>query len=276
MSDFLERDSKYQEQSTTASDGYTRIYWMNGEPRDGTPGRFWANPDQLVEAGISFEKPWKVVNHTFSDGNKKDIAVATALHIAPICWRQQTYTRDATGQITGWVTERTRGKMQPGQSVFFEMLCLVEGLNSPVVLSAKAIKTSMAWLADILPAYRKMRDEIKKSRNGRSVPPWWFWLAIRSELGPDKKPVYDKTPQGKAITPPRWIVPGDITQRDTWAAMYVGNEWADIGEEWYDNGGADWATCLISDTYAGATPEATEAGRNVPVAIDDTNNDIPF
>jgi hypothetical protein len=272
MTDFMDRESAYQEQSGGAGDGYTRIYWMNGEPRDKTPGRFWTYPDKLIDAGISFDKPWKLITHTFSDGNSKDILVTPALHIAPVCWKQQTFIRDATGGVAGWVTERSFGKkMEAGQSVYFEMLTIAEGLSLPVVFSTKGIKTSMAFLADILPEYRKMRDEIKKSRGGKVVPPWWFWLAIRSDLDTNKQPSYEKTPQGKAVTPPRWIQAGDVTQRETWKAMYVGHDRADEGETTYQEA-AEWVKRLISEGYSTQAEEAP-AGRNVPQPI---TEDVPF
>lgn len=271
--DFINQPTAYQEQNATNSDGYGRVWWMNGEPRDGTPGRFWLNPDAMADLGIAFEKPWKVIEHTFSDGNKKQIAVAAALHVAPICWRQQTYIRNDTGGVAGWVTTRSRGKLEAGQSVYFEMLCILEGLNTPVVFSTKQVKTSMAWLADILPDYRKLRDVIKAARNGQAVPPWWFWLAIRSEIGTDKKPVYEKT-QGRAVTPPKWIKPADLDNRDTWKAMYVGAEIADWGEQAYTHGGLEWAQRLISETYSATEPQAASNGRNVPQEISEA--DIPF
>lgn len=272
MSDFADRQTEYTEQSGGgASDGYTRIWWLNGEARDNTPGRFWTMPDNLADAGISFDKPWKMINHTFKDGAKKDILVAAALRIAPICWRQQNFVKDASGGVESWIAERKRGKLPEGQGVAFEMLALVEGLSEPVVINTKGITTSMAWLVEILPEYRKLRDEVKKSRGTASdIPPWWFWLAIRSELDADKKPVYRKTP-GTPVTPPLWIH-GDITSRDTWKAMYVGNDNADAGDRaYFQDGGREWAQRLIGD---GAAPAAVPAGRNVPQPVEEDG--VPF
>lgn len=272
--DFMERESTYQEQSGGSSDGYARIYWMNGVPREKTPGRFWTFPDRMEELGIVIEKPWKAVDHTFSDGNSKAIQVAPALRIAPVCWRQQNFMKDATGGVDSWLEPGKRGKFSPNEGVYLEMLAIVEGLNVPVVFSAKGTKTVMAWLAKILPDYRKMRDEIKKTRGGRSVPPWWFWLAIRSDMDEKKQPVYEKTTGNNFVTPPIWVQSGDILNRDTWKAMYVGNDWADIGETAY-NDAADWVVTPISAGYTmPAAPEPPR--RNVPQPIDETDASLPF
>jgi hypothetical protein len=272
--DFMDKDTQYEEQSGGTSDGYARIYWMNGTPRDKTPGRFWAFPDWLVDAGVSFGAPWKQADHTFSDGNSKPIVAASALHVAPICWRQQNFLKDDSGGVASWLPLGKRGKFGPDEGVCLEMLCLVEGLSEPVVLSAKSIKTAMAWLATILPEYRKLRDAVKQSRGGKAVPPWWFWLAIRSAIDPQtKQPIYEKT-IGTMVTPPTWVLPGDLASRETWKAMYVGNDMADIGEAAYA-AARDWARQAIGDSRQPAETAAAPAGRNVPQPIED-DGDMPF
>ena len=99
---------------------------------------------------------------------------ARALRLAPICWRQQNFIKDDEGCVATWLEPGKRGKFGPGEAVFFEMLAIVEGLSEPVVFSTKSIKAAMAFLANILPDYRKVRDAIKAERGGRAVPPWWF------------------------------------------------------------------------------------------------------
>lgn len=265
--DFMDKETTYQEQSGGTSDGYARIYWMNGAPRDKTPGRFWAFPDWLDEAGVTVDKPWKTVDHTFSDGNTKAIVATSALNIAPICWRQQNFIKDDNGNVAEWLPMGKRGKFGPDESVCFEMLCFAEGVSDPVVFSAKGIKTAMAWLARILPDYRKMREAVKQSRGGKVVPPWWFWLRVRSAIdATTKQPTYEKT-VGAMVTPPLWIPQGDITSRETWKAMYVGNDLADVGEVTYQNA-VTWAQQAIGDSRQLAeTPAPT--GHNVPQPIED-------
>ena len=270
--DFMDKETSYQEQSGGTSDGYARIYWMNGAPRDKTPGRFWAFPEWLEESGVSVGEPWKAVDHTFSDGNSKSIVVAPALRVAPICWRQQNFIKDDSGGVAEWLPLGKRGKFGPDEAVFFEMLCMVEGIDVPVVFSAKGIKTAMAWLASILPEYRKMRDTVKQSRGGKVVPPWWFWLNIRSERDAKNQPVYEKT-VGAMVTPPIWVPQGDIVSRDTWKAMYVGNDLADAGEQAYQDA-AEWARQAIGDSRQPV--DAAPSYKNAPQPIEDDGSDIPF
>lgn len=276
MTDFSEQESQYTEQSSGTSDGYARIYWMNGEPRVKTPGRFWAFPDRLAEAGITVGAPWsEPQKHAFKDGNEKPLHFARALRLAPICWRQQNFIKDDEGGVATWLEPGKRGKFGPGEAVFFEMLAIVEGLSEPVVFSTKSIKAAMAFLANILPDYRKVRDAIKAERGGRAVPPWWFWLAIRSAVDPQtKEPVYEKT-SGSMVTPPIWVMPPNLESRETWKTMYVGSDLAAVGEAaWL--AARDWASRPISEGFSaqGAEEAAPAGGRNVPQAVTDAN--LPF
>ena len=121
---------------------------------------------------------------------------------------------DASGNVEAWLPAGKRGKFAPGEGVYFEMLTFVEGSTEAMVLSAKGTKTAMAWLASILPDYRKMRDDIRQNRGGKHVPPWWFWLAIRGALDAQKKPVYEKTLGNSYVTAPTWVH-DDLSSRDT-------------------------------------------------------------
>ena len=267
--DFLPQDGHYEEQTGGAGDGFPRIYWMNGVARDKTPGWFWMTDDRRVSADLTFGDEWKSRDHSFEGGGNDTIWYTPALYVAPIAWRQQTYIGSEGSQVERWITGRRFGKFADGERMAFEGLALVKGIEQPVVLGTKATKTSMAWLTDILPAYKKLRDEVRKTRNGAAVPPWWFWLAIRSARDPKGGPVYEKT-KGRMVTPPIWIAPEDITSREAWKAIYVGNEIAAQGQTIYDSVGRDWATQPIGDSDA-----PMPAGRNVPQAIEE-DAEIPF
>ena len=142
--EFLPTDSVYQEPSNGSNDGYARLYWMNGEPRLQTPGRFWTFPERMDEASIQLESPWKSIEHTFSDGAQKTLLASPALHLAPICWRQQNFLKDASGNVDSWLPAGKRGKFAPGEGVYFEMLTFVEGSTEAMVFSAKGTKTAMS------------------------------------------------------------------------------------------------------------------------------------
>lgn len=274
--DYLPTQTQYEEQQTSGGDGLTRMYWMNGEPRDKSPGRFWMDADRADSAGLSvLPKPWQAIEHTFKRGETASLYVAPALYIAPICWRQQNFIKNASGGVETWIEERKFAKLAPNEGIAFELLCLVQGIDQPMVLSLKSTKASMAWAANILKDYKSMRDEIKKSRGGSVVPPWWFWLAVRSAVNEkDKKPIYE-TVNGSVITPPTWVTPGDIHARETWKAMYVGNDLAALGESVYLETGKAWAAKRISEGYS-AQPDATPepSGRNVPQPY--TEDEAPF
>jgi hypothetical protein len=273
MSDYPQ--TSYEEQSTSSGDGITRMYWMNGEPRDKTPGRFWMDQERVANAGIT-EAPtgWKAINHTFRRGESADLYVAAGLRIAPIVWRQQNYYKDGSGGVEGWIADRKFGKLASNEGIAAEILCLVQGIDQPMVLRLNSTKASMAWMATILPAYKKMRDAVRKSRNGAPVPPWWFWLAVRSAVKAEEDgkatPVYEKV-NGSVVTPPIWVAPEDTADREAWKALYVGNDLANQGEAIYLETGREWATKRIGDGYS-AQPEPE--GRNVPQPV--SESDIPF
>lgn len=273
--DYLPTETAYEEQTTGGGDGLPRFYWMNGEPRDKSPGRFWMDAERAESAGlVDLPKPWVLVEHTFKRGETANLYVSPALYIAPISWRQQNFMKNASGGVETWIEERKFAKLAPNEGIAFELFCLVQGIEQPMVLSLKSTKASMAWAANILPEYSKLRTEIKKSRTGQVIPPWWFWLAIRSAIGDkDKKPVYE-TINGSVITPPIWVAPDNLHDRATWKSMYVGTEIAAAGEAAYVETGKAWAAKRISEGYS-AQPDAPAAnGRNVPQAY--TEDEAPF
>lgn len=274
--DFLPTETQYEEQNTRSGDGLLRFYWMNGDPRLKTGGRFWMNVDDVTSANIVLPNPWKVVNNTFKNGDSDDIYVSPALHIAPIVWRQQNFIKNASGGVESWIEEKKFGKLGQNEGIAFEMLCLVQGIEQPVVMSLRSTKASMAFAANILPDYKKMRDEVKKSRGAQVVPPYWFWLAVRAAIKPDKSPVYE-TVNGSIITPLVWVAPENhLTDRTAWKSMYVGSELANRGEFIYLDIGKAWAAKRIGEGYS-AQPEAVEpAGRNVPQAYAEDENGMPF
>lgn len=274
MSDYPQ--TSYEEQSTSTGDGLTRMYWMNGEPRDRTPGRFWMDQERVANAGITAApEGWQATPHTFKRGESADLYVASALWIAPIVWRQQNYYKDASGGVESWIPDRKFGKLAQNEGIAAEVLCLVQGIDQPMVLRLNSTKASMAWVANILPDYKKMRDAVRKSREGAVVPPWWFWLAVRSAMKTEKNgqttPIYE-TVNGSVITPPIWVAPDDITDRAAWKALYVGNDLANQGEAIYLETGKEWAAKRIGDGYA-AQPESELKNAPQPVESD---RDLPF
>lgn len=277
MTNFWEQGAEYDEQTAGRGDGLTRVYWMNGEPRDKTPGRFWVAQNRIVDQGIELGEPWKVQSHTFRGGDTNDLYFASALYLAPICWKQQNYKGDGQGGVAEWIEGRKFSKLEAGESIAYEMLCLMQGFGSqPVVLSTKGTKTSMAFAAKILPDFKKLRDAVKKARSGAVVPPWWFWLAIRSERDAKGGIVYEKT-KGTQVTPPIWVMPENLEDREVWTKLYVGNELAAIGQQVYSEIGKEWAQRPISDGYA-PREDAAAVGvenRNVPKPIE-SDDDMPF
>lgn len=273
--DFLPTETAYEEQSTRNGDGLLRIYWMNGNPQLKTGGRFWMNIDHVTTANLVLPKTWKVVEHTFKSGDTDDIYASPALHMAAIAWRQQNFIKNGSGGFESWVEEKKFGKLGASEGIAFELLCLVQDIEQPLVLSLKSTKASMAFAANILPAYKKMRDEVKKSRTGNTIPPWWFWLAIRAAIKADKTPVYEMI-NGSPVTVPTWIAPDNyLTDRASWKTMFVGNDLAAQGESVYLETGKAWAAKRISEG-SGAQPATTPepAGRNVPQAY--TEDEAPF
>lgn len=274
--DFLPTETQYEEQTANSGDGLLRMYWMNGVPQLKSGGRFWMNAERVESAGLVLPTPWKVVNNTFKSGEAEDIYASPALHLAPIVWRQQNFMKNASGGVESWIEEKKFGKLGTNEGIAFELLCLVQGIDQPLVLSLKSTKASMAFAANILPDYGKMRTEVKKSRTGTTISPWWFWLAIRAAIKPDKTPAYE-TVNGSVITPPTWIAPENyLTDRAAWKAMYVGAELAALGEFVYLDTGKAWAAKRISEGYSAQPDIASVAGgRNVPQAYSE-DDQVPF
>lgn len=273
----LPTETAYEEQQSNTGDGLFRMYWLNGNPQLKTGGRFWIGTDKAEAAELTLPAPWSVVSHTFKRGATSDIWVADELKIAPISWRQQNFWKNEDGGVESWIEEKRFGKLEQNEGIAFELLCLVQGVDIPMVLSVKSSKASMAWAANILPDYRKMRDAVKKSRGAKVIPPWWFWLTVRAPvIGKDKKPHYEVV-KGSTITPMTWIVADDyLENRETWKSMYVGADVAAMGERVYVDTGKAWATKRISEGYTiHADQDAPETnGRNVPQAY--TEDEAPF
>lgn len=274
MSDFMtdaqEYTTTYQETSRE-SDGLLRIQWRNGQPAASTPGHFFVEADRLEALGMEAPaEPWKPFTAVFANGDSKDGYRCDAAKLQIIGVRQQDATRDADGRLTFLTQRSDRNNRPDGWTVVVEMLCGIEGFDTPVVIRSRTIKTSMALIIEI---YSKMRDLRRDAGKlaGKALPPWFFFAPVAGAKDAKGKVVYEKT-KGAMVTPPRLVLPAG-EGRDLYNALYVGREFVQWGEAAYQER-ADWLKEPIGVSEAPPVVVPALSGKNVPQPIEDDG--VPF
>lgn len=236
--------AKWVDETTTAyteedrgGDGLMRIFWFNGDQKMGTRGVFFVSADRAAEHGVVPAGRWQRVTRRFSSGNEDTGFETPMLKMAIMHVRKADVTIDAEGAMQ-YIARPSRYEQRPANwSLHVEVLAHVEGIDPPVVLSAKRVKTSMALLELLNVLRREIIDPIKREAR-KPIPPYWFWAAIGGAVNERNLPVYEKT-KGAPVTPPTlYLPPGTPRERGT--AMFVGSAMAQKGEEAYAQY-AEWA-----------------------------------
>lgn len=191
--------------------GLGTFYWLHGTNKGGAkaPGAFYVKDTEVADVPAS---PWQN-DARFEDEGEVGFS-ATELKIAPIVWRSQWYmpSEDRQGP-KNWLVG-----YEDGASKQLDLICLVEGIADPMVLSASGANKSGAFL-DILSQYRRGLLHRATLKAKRGVPPWAYWLPIANKRTADGKTIFDPVKDrsgkdtGAVVTPPALYLPADAIDR---------------------------------------------------------------
>lgn len=257
--------SAYTEEER-GGDGLLRAYWFNGDQKMGTRGVFFIPAERAAEHGVVPAGRWQRVNRRFSSGNEEQGFECPLLKLAVVHVRKADVVFDPSGMMQ-YIARPGRNEMRPsGWSLHVEVLAHVEGIDAPIVVSAKRVKASLALLDVLKTLAREVLDPIKRESR-KPIPPYWFWAAVGGAVNDRNLPVYEKT-KGAPVTPPTlFLPPGTARERGT--AMWVGAEMAQRGEAAYVEY-AEWARAPLGG-QAESPPPSVNTPR--PLGADEFNAD---
>lgn len=264
-----------------------RMYWHNGEQSKAgdTPGDFYISANDLTDEPGA---PWQPKQRFKGE----DGYVTETLHIAPILVREQPYRviKGINGAKDTWVWNL--GRWQPGERIYTEVLCFVDGIAGPVNLIVKGLTgkafTGRGTILSLGLAFRREAERIAK----KPLPPWAFWLPVSTKryanavLERNKTihavgdVMFEDTGHGSSVTPPALYLPdGDTAARI--AALFVGADTYRLGFEIKERFAA-WAEEKRTNDDAPSEEAMYEAatlpavGRNVPQPIGEGEEILPF
>lgn len=252
--------------------GLGTCYWLHGSNKGGakTNGVLYVKDTEIADTP---DAPW-AADSRYEDQEQPEFGFsASAVKIAPIIWHSQWYMpeRDEEGQPA-----RRKGPKkwimgyETGAQKHLDLICLVEGLSEPMVISADGQNKCGAFL-DILSKYRNglMRQAGMRARKSgrRAPPPWAYWLPIANKKTADGKTDYQKVivngqDKGSVVTPPALFLPADaiesllVTPEQFRAAADIYFSFMEWSREQY----------VYTDQPA---PPQLASGRNVPQPIDE-------
>lgn len=256
MSNFEELGTfEYEVHQDQQGDGLPRIWWHHGDRKAKTPGSFYTRSEDWVG---DLPAPWTADDRF--DGETG--WAATVLKILPITYRNQPFRRIEQG---GKTRREYVARWEQGMSIHTELLCLVEGLEGPVVWSMKGMTgAAVTGKGGIFPQARQALIGPAEKALKKKVPMHAFWLPIGQRLK-DGKPDYVTLEQGSVITPPALRMP-DLDGRDLLNALYAGKatiEYAGELREQYEGWRHERRSAEPMDEVAPAP-----VGRNVPQPVD--------
>lgn len=216
-----------------------RIYWRNGKlVKDGSrvilnrPGMFYVAADHLKQTPSG---PWEASSLYDEDGYQ-----AESLSLAIIGYRQQAFLADRSGDQVqySWLSE-----YQPGAQFYSEALCLVAGIEEPVVWALKgSTGKDVLGKGGLLQTFRK--DVVREGERvaGQKLPDFTFWLRLQTQYDSKGNVVHRDTGYGNTTTPPTLILPDAITP-DALEEMFIGDTLyrraAAVYQEYKDSGWFD-------------------------------------
>jgi hypothetical protein len=233
-----------------------RFIWLHGVKQARTSGVFYAK-----ESEFSTEPPapWGLDNRF---DNERGYS-ASELRIAIIGTRTQWFVPGVDGKAPTYL-----GHYEAGAKKHLEVLCLVDGLDDPMVFSASGMNKAKP-MQDIIKAYNdgllKQASRIAK----RGLPPWSFWLPIKNKVTAEGKTAYIEAADsagktyGSVVTPPALYLPGDAME-----TLFVGADALRRGADVRDTY-ASWfeARRLPPQVLEGEVLPALPAPRNTPQEI---------
>jgi hypothetical protein len=235
--------------------GPSRIGWRNGDRKARTPGKFYTSANQYTTEPTD---PWQSSDmYTDEEGYETSL-----LRVAIIGVRAQWFRMDGDTRI--WLQGYEQGARK-----FTEILCFAEGIDEPVVWSAKGL-TGMAITnkGGIIPTYSNgLLREAKRLAGRKDLPLWSFWLPIATKIDNRGQVVYESTGYGNnVVTPPALHLPHDDHATNI-EVLYVGNELV----KWGDELRAEYGTWLTMQR--GNTSHQTEEQNETASASADTDNE---
>lgn len=210
-------DGELPEQTGT---GLGTCYWLHGSNKGGakTPGVLYVKDTEIADIPSD---PWQNDGRYEDQENPERGFSAAMVRIAPIIWHAQWYMPERSEDDQ---PRRRRGPKrwiqgyQDGAQKHLDLICLVEGLSDPMVISADGQNKCGAFL-DILSKYRNglLRQATMRARKSgrRAPPPWSYWLPVANKRTPDGKTDYVKVydgagkETGAVVTPPALFLPPD-------------------------------------------------------------------
>lgn len=181
-----------------------RIIWLHGVKQAKTPGVFYAKASEFADVPPA---PWQVDTRFDNEAGFS----TPELRLAVIGWRQQWFIPGVDGQPPQYLTTYEQGAKKN-----VEVLCLIDGLDDPMVLSASGMNKAKPIL-DLIRAYEEGLLKQANRIARKALPRWTFWLTIRNREK-DGKPEYieAKDSSGKAygsiVTPPALYLPDDAME----------------------------------------------------------------
>jgi hypothetical protein len=216
-------DSYEGEVPESAGTGLGTFYWLHGTNKGGakTNGVFYIKDTELAEPPAA---PWQA-DERYEDQTEPEYGYSTALlRIAPIIWHSQWYMpeRDEDGeQVRRKGPRDWRDHYESGMQKHTDLICLVEGIDDPLVLSADG-KYKSGALIDIIRMYRNgllRKADFQARKRGKRAVPWMFWLPIAQKKRADGTAEYvdvidPKTGKktGSVVTPPTLYLPPDAIE----------------------------------------------------------------
>ena len=259
--------------------GLGTFYWLHGTNKGGakTPGVFYVKDSELPDPP---EAPWQPDARYEDQAEPERGYSAALLKIAPIVWHSQWYMpeRDEDGEQV-----RRKGPRdwingyKDGAQKHTDLICLVEGIADPLVLSADG-KYKSGALMDIIRMYRNgllRKADFRARKRGKRAVPWMFWLPIGQRKRTDGSTDYVKVinpktgkETGSTATPPTLYLPVDTD------SLLVTEEQLRLGGEIF-SAFLEWSRELrqprdvTEASYTVSAAPQLPAGRNVPIDEDE-------
>lgn len=257
-----------------AGTGLGTFYWLHGTNQGGakTAGVFYIKDTELAEPPAA---PWQSDSRYEDQAEPERGYSAALLKIAPIVWHSQWHMPEhgEDGEQMrrkapkNWISAYERGAQK-----HTDIICLVEGTDDPLVLSADGKYKSGAF-TDIIRMYRNgllRKADFQARKRGKRAVPWMFWLPIAQKKRADGSADYVKVidpktgkETGSVVTPPTLYLPADATE-----SLLVSPEQLKLGGEIFA-AFLQWSRELRQPPETAYGHPQLPPGRNVPQQIDE-------
>lgn len=205
-------------------DPFVHGQWHNGNPQLKTFGALII-PTKNLPDNLSplFLKVWKKDDVVFSTGAIEPCYIATEPLISMVLKRFTWFLMDAQ---TRTQTYYTYNEFKPGMRGKLHALCGVLGLDEPVVFTFTG-EASKAFNNEYKLFKQRVVDPLNKVRSERPIPPFLFWMKLKSgpyvTVGDVRK---------STVTRPTIVLPDVITE-EYLTKIQVKDEVYDRHQSWY-------------------------------------------